>query len=228
MSGLRPNIYTYGIMMDIFSKANLSTRVSELHEEMTSLYDIQPNGVTYTIVLNSYRKSGEIRKMLELFREMRKRGIEPNRYMYNIMIDVFGGKEEFERLEAFFQKMKEQLVMPDVVTYNTVIKAYARKGNRRRVMDLFHEMIGAKVTPNVRTFTSMMIAKPDPVPIADLLKKSQDAGFKPDEDFYFTVLTILGKRGESDVMRRIIELMKRQGSINIDQLMSVRNLYMNK
>ncbi|KAM7511946.1 hypothetical protein LguiB_010821 [Lonicera macranthoides] len=135
-------------------------RMNVLLKEMKET-NIQPNVVTFGILINHLCKSRRIDNALEVFKNVTSgdNGIcaEPDVMLYNTMIDGLCKVGRQEEGLALMEKMKLQhSCNPNTVTYNCLIDGFCKAGEIERSHELFDEMNKLGVTPNVITLNSLV------------------------------------------------------------------------
>ncbi|KAG2725374.1 hypothetical protein I3760_01G062500 [Carya illinoinensis] len=139
-------------------------RMNTLMTEMKAM-DIQPNVVTFGILINHMCKSRRVDEALEVFEKMKGKmkggndgfSVEPNVITYNTLMDGLCkvGRQE-EGLTLLHQMRSENKCMPDTVTYNCLIDGFCKAGKIERAQELFDQMNKERVFPNVITLTTLV------------------------------------------------------------------------
>ncbi|KAG6666953.1 hypothetical protein CIPAW_01G066600 [Carya illinoinensis] len=135
-------------------------RMKKLMTEMIEM-DIQPNVVTFGILLNHMCKSWRVDEALEVFEKMKGGSyglfVEPNVITYNTLIDGLCkvGKQE-EGLTLMDQMRSENKCMPNTVTYNCLSDGFCKAGEIERAQDLFDQMNKERVFPDVITLATLV------------------------------------------------------------------------
>lgn len=61
--------------------------------------ELTPNVITYTTMINSYRKQGNLKRIEELLEEMRVKNIKFNDLTYMALIETFAKKGMLDRYQ---------------------------------------------------------------------------------------------------------------------------------
>ncbi|KAF6173754.1 hypothetical protein GIB67_042922 [Kingdonia uniflora] len=93
---------------------------------------IQPNNVTWNMLIDCHCKSGRHDKADELLQEMNDSRCSPCSRTYNIMINSLGQHKKLDELKGLMEKMWSQGVIPNVIVYIILIYVY---GQSRRFKD---------------------------------------------------------------------------------------------
>ncbi|KAG6730129.1 hypothetical protein I3842_01G064200 [Carya illinoinensis] len=135
-------------------------RMHTLMTEMKEI-DIQPNVVTFGILINHMCKSRRVDEALEVFEKMKGvsdgLSVEPDVITYNTLIDGLCkvGRQE-EGLTLMHQMRSENKCMPDTVTYNCLIDGFCKAGEIERAQELFDRMNKERVFPDVITLNTLV------------------------------------------------------------------------
>ena len=141
--------------------------------------EAKPNVLLYTLVMDSYAKSGERdagSKAEALIREMQNNEdnyIQPNLFCYNMVINAYsnqgqreGAVDNAERilheLENIHEETGDESMKPDVITYTSLITAWAHSNRRgygaNRAEEILIRMMEAGCEPNTVTFNAVLKA----------------------------------------------------------------------
>ncbi|KAG6666960.1 hypothetical protein I3843_01G062900 [Carya illinoinensis] len=135
-------------------------RMNTLMTKMIEM-NIQPDLVTFGILLKHMCKSGRVDEALEVFEKMKGGNdglsVEPNVILYTTLIDGLCkvGRQE-EGLTLMHQMRSENKCMPDTVTYNCLIDGFCKAGEIERAQELFDQMNKERVFPNVITLNTLV------------------------------------------------------------------------
>ncbi|KAG6666959.1 hypothetical protein CIPAW_01G067100 [Carya illinoinensis] len=148
-------------------------RMNTLMTEMKAM-DIQPNVVTFGILINHMCKSRRVDEALEVFEKMKGMRSEnkcmPNTVTYNCLIDRFCKAGEIERAQELFDQMNKERVFekmiggndgfsvePNVITYNTLIDGLCKVGRQEEGLTLLHQMRSEnKCMPDTVTYNCLI------------------------------------------------------------------------
>jgi pentatricopeptide repeat protein len=88
--GLTENLVTVELLnsyLSIFTSIHAATQVTKCLD-LFSLYGLQPDLFTYTLLIKMYTQINATHKAVELIRTMRNNGIEPDALVYRHMINA--------------------------------------------------------------------------------------------------------------------------------------------
>ncbi|KAG8044776.1 hypothetical protein GUJ93_ZPchr1933g22902 [Zizania palustris] len=99
-----------------------------------------PNGYTYNILIDCYRRAHRPDLGLAIFGRLLKTGFGLNVVAYSTVIDSFFKEGEVDKAYDIFCEMKKQGISPNVVTYNSTIDGLCKSKAMDKAYDLFREM----------------------------------------------------------------------------------------
>ncbi|GJN04396.1 hypothetical protein PR202_ga21943 [Eleusine coracana subsp. coracana] len=156
-----PNEKMYTVLIYGWCKVNRSDMAQKFLKDMIE-HGIEPNIVTYNILLNSicrhaslhpdYRFDRTVHAAEDLLKQMRDRGIEPDVTSYSIILHVYSRAHKPELCLCMFRSMKEKGICPTVATYTSVIKCLASCGRLEDAETLLDEMAAEGVCPSPATY----------------------------------------------------------------------------
>jgi len=151
----------YTILIYGWCKVNRNDMAQKFLKDMID-HGIEPNIVTYNILLNSIcrhaslhpdnRFDRTVHAAEDLLKEMRDKRIEPDVTSYSIILHVYSRAHKPELCLCMFRSMKERGICPTVATYTSVIKCLASCGRLEDAETLLDEMVAEGVCPSPATY----------------------------------------------------------------------------
>ncbi|XP_016200095.1 pentatricopeptide repeat-containing protein At3g60050-like [Arachis ipaensis] len=102
---------------------------------------IDPDIVTYTILIDGLCKSGRLENAKEIFQDLSIKGYHLNTRIYNVMINGLCKEGLLHEALALKLEMEDNGCSLDAVTYETTIRALLEKGENDQALKHLHEMI---------------------------------------------------------------------------------------
>jgi pentatricopeptide repeat protein len=181
----KPNIKSYTILIDAWSKSNnhdAPKEASSLLMEMIDLYnkgDLEesPGTATYNAVINCWSKSTNrpnasshaldiLKTMIIQYKEDCNKKIRPNVVTYAAVMDAYARRGDIEGTNMVFTMMKKDYnsgnknAKPNLFTYNILLDAWANSGNLNapvEVENILQEIKQkTKEGPDIYTITTMI------------------------------------------------------------------------
>ncbi|OAY49097.1 pentatricopeptide repeat-containing protein At3g61520, mitochondrial [Manihot esculenta] len=137
-------------------------RMNEVMVKMKEM-DIEPDVITFGIIINHLCKFRKIDEALEVFQRMNKGqevggvSVEPDVVIFNTLIDGLCKVGRQEEGLGFLERFKTQKEWsPNTVTYNCLIHGFCKAGEIERGLQLFDEMNKEGIVPNVITINTLV------------------------------------------------------------------------
>ena len=146
--GLVPSCLAFNLMM----AGNLceSGVVKRANKMLTLLIDkgFVPDEITYSNLIASYGKLGEIQQVLKLYYEMEYRSLSPGLLVFESLIRGLCQCGELEQAEKCLRIMKDRSITISACVYETLINSYFEKGDESRASQLYNEMVSTGMKPS--------------------------------------------------------------------------------
>ncbi|XP_028778014.1 pentatricopeptide repeat-containing protein At5g28460 [Neltuma alba] len=135
-------------------------KMNDLLAKMKEM-DIQPNVITFGILINRLCKSRRIDDALKVLEEMRGKGgskgmnVEPDVVIFNTLIDGLCKVGRLDESLSLLEQMKNDC-RPNTITYNCLIDGFCKASNLDKAHELFDQMNKEGVIPNVVTLNTLI------------------------------------------------------------------------
>ena len=212
-AGVRPDVFTYSILIGALGKAGDTEGAREAFQDMKRT-GVRPNVVTYNTLIDALGKAGDTESARQAFKDMEHAGVRPNVVTYNTLIDALGKAGDTERMWGMFKDMEHAGVRPNVVTYNALIDTLGKAGDIERARQAFEGMEHAGVCPNEVTYNTLIDAlgkAGDIKRVREAFDDLQHAGLRPDVVTYNTLIDALAKAGDIKAAREAFQDMEHAG-----------------
>lgn len=122
-------------------------------------FGVEPDIVSYNMLLNGYLKKGDDDGFEEILKEIAHRVLEPNVVTFNCRISKFCGKNESFKAEELLDVMVSKGIQPNLGTFNPIIEGFCKEGDVGSALRVFKRMKVLKrmngkegVSPNPDTY----------------------------------------------------------------------------
>jgi pentatricopeptide repeat protein len=150
-----PDIVTYGIMIDGYTRAGNMEEAYKLLDEMCKEHNFEVTPVITNMILNGYciqgNKDNAARKFFDSIT-----ADKVNQYTYNTMINHYFLVGDFVQGKQLFTQMVNSKITPDVVTFNSMITGYVAAAMMKEATILFNSMSLYSITPDLKTLNTML------------------------------------------------------------------------
>lgn len=168
--------------------------IQEKENESPSLIQLQPDIITYSIVLKGYAKNNNIEKVLDLYKFISENpSLQVDEVLFNTILDCFAKNNDERSLTKFYNDMKNNKITQSVITYGVLLKLYANLGNVQKSNEIFNEMINQGIRPSVITFQIMIRLysyQNMPHKAISIFRKMLNMNITPDHILYETIIKV--------------------------------------
>ncbi|XP_031268329.1 pentatricopeptide repeat-containing protein At3g09650, chloroplastic [Pistacia vera] len=150
------NRITYNILLKGYCRQLQIDKAKELLREMSDDSGIEPDVVSYNILIDGCILIDDSAGALVLFNEMRAKGIAPTKVSYTTLMKAFAlsGQPKLAR-KVFDEMVKDPRVKVDLVAWNMLIEGHCRMGFIEEAKRLVQRMKEDGFYPNVATYGSL-------------------------------------------------------------------------
>ncbi|KAJ3162151.1 hypothetical protein HDU86_005849 [Geranomyces michiganensis] len=190
---------------------------SEIHDEMKEEYR---SGLSiYNLFMSAFVRRGELEKVEELFRDMKREGISPDAASYSLLISTRLRAADLDGADAAFEHMCAQGVEPDLVVYGNILSAHGRLGSMDKVRKYLQHMRKYGFRPNYHIWHILINAyccNRDMAGAAAIVEQMKAANYRVTEITYVTMMDGYGLVGDLDgVGRMFAAIMNLRVSVSI-------------
>lgn len=196
------NVVSWNSLIAGYAQNGQSAMAIELFKDMTATKDLKPDEVTMVSVFSACGHLGALKLGNWVVNILNENHIKLSISGYNSLIFMYSRCGSVEDANRVFQEMETR----DVVSYNTLIAGFATHGHGMEAIELMSKMKGEGIEPDRVTFIGVLTACSH----AGLLEEGWKV-FKsiqaPAVDHYACMIDLLGRVGELDEARKLIESM---------------------
>ncbi|GMH15906.1 hypothetical protein Nepgr_017747 [Nepenthes gracilis] len=208
--GVRKDLVSYSIYMDIQCKCSKPWKAVKLYKEMKKK-GIQLDVVAYNTVIHAVGLSEGVDFSVRLYEEMTELGCKPNVVTYNTIIKLLCENGRMKEARDMLQWMHKKGCGPNVITYNSFFRCLVKP---RDILRLFEMMIESGIHPGLDTYVMLMrkfgrwgFLRP----VFVIWNKMEQLGCSPDESAYNALIDALLQRGMVDLAKKYDEEMLANG-----------------
>ncbi|KAK3211109.1 hypothetical protein Dsin_015815, partial [Dipteronia sinensis] len=127
--GVRPNIVTYNVLIDVYGKKRKLEEAKLLFKEMKNI-GVRPDTIAYNTLIYEYRKKENLEETKRLFEEREKKGVRYDTATYTTtLIDGYCKKGKMTVAHKLRGVMEATGNKPNVYTYASLIHGELLSGN---------------------------------------------------------------------------------------------------
>nr|CAB3471164.1 unnamed protein product [Digitaria exilis] len=155
-TGLGVDVITFSSLLKGLCEAKRTNEALDVVLHRMHELGCVPNVVSYSILLKSFFKEGQVAKACDLFNKMIQQGIPPDLVTYSSIIDALCKVRAMDKAEAVLSQMADKGVHPNSWTYNSLIYGYSSSGQWKDVVRVFKDMTYRGLVPDIVTWSSLM------------------------------------------------------------------------
>ncbi|CAH1434727.1 unnamed protein product [Lactuca virosa] len=173
--------------------------MSELFRELRDEFSIDPDDVSYNIVIKAFCEMDATDSALLIANEMEKNGFKCNLYTYNTILDALYAEGNISEADKLWDEMKSKNLEPDVRTYNSKIRGLIIDKRITEAIGLLDEMKNKGVNPDVYTYNGLIhgfVKEDDLVEVKKWYRKMVENGVVPDSVTFRIIIPFASKKGD--------------------------------
>ena len=224
-----PSVISYSTVLDAFAKSSKHGSARRAEKILRQMKDrgVQPNNISWNIVINAYAKEKNPEQAENLLREMHheyEQGVhevKPTTRSYTVVLSAWAAKqsrhsgERGEQLLELMEKLYEagEMNEPDIFVYNSVLACWASSRMPeagRKAKEFLEKFIReGKMKPDSYSFNTVMSALIRENRLTDaeqIMAVMRDFGVTPDATAYNTLMNAWVKSGAKDAKYRVEKL----------------------
>lgn len=157
--GVPANRVTYNIILKGYCRQLQVDKAKELLRQMTDEANIQPDAVSYNILMDGCILVDDNAGALAFFNEMRAKGIAPTKISYTTLMKLFAfsGQPKLAH-KVFGEMLNDPRVKVDVAAWNMLVEGYCRLGLVEEAKKAIESMKEKGFYPDVATYGSLASA----------------------------------------------------------------------
>mmetsp|Transcript_43899 Transcript_43899/g.102597 ORF Transcript_43899/g.102597 Transcript_43899/m.102597 type:complete len:898 (-) Transcript_43899:66-2759(-) len=144
---------------------SLAVKAAMQHNQLAvaiELYDethgaLRLTAVTYNTLIDALVRSGDLKRAMQLFRDMACDDVGPDLISFSILIKGFAGAGDLETAIQLLGRMQNQGIKPDSILFNSILHGCAQSQRRALTEEVLADMERAGVAPS--NFTASILIK---------------------------------------------------------------------
>lgn len=152
---VRPDLVSYGVMIDGFAKAGNWQEVKHLWTSMLKS-GCKPNTTLFTSLMHSLATGGQLEAAWEIYLRMRGWGMKLDIVTYTSLIHAFLKLGRDEKTLITAEHMRESNIQPNVHFCSAIIDGLAKRQKVDAAYDLLQDMRSHGFKPTVHSYTALI------------------------------------------------------------------------
>lgn len=190
--GIQQSTVTYNSLMSFETNYK---EVSNIYDQMQRA-GLQPDVVSYALLINAYGKARREEEALAVFEEMLDAGVRPTHKAYNILLDAFAISGMVEQARIVFKSMRRDRCTPDLCSYTTMLSAYVNASDMEGAEKFFRRLKQDGFEPNVVTYGTLIKGYAKENNLEKMMEKYDKMrvyGIKANQTIFTTIMDAYGK-----------------------------------
>ncbi|XP_022142331.1 pentatricopeptide repeat-containing protein At1g55890, mitochondrial-like [Momordica charantia] len=177
-------------------------QVETIFWDVPEKVSIEPNVISYNIVINAYCEMDALDKAFLFFNDMEKNGMEPDLVTFNTLLAAFYRKGQFLDGENMWNMLESKNMAPNLISYNARLRGMVQENKIQEGIGLLAEMEEKGIKPDVSSFNAMIKGFCEDGNLEEAKKwyyKSKENEATPNRSTYRALLPLLCEQGDSDM-----------------------------
>ncbi|MDV3166673.1 MAG: hypothetical protein Q8807_03405, partial ['Waltheria sp.' little leaf phytoplasma] len=183
--------------------------VEKLLAELPEKVGMEPNLVSYNIVINSFCEMGSLDSALSVVDTLESKGIEPDLTTINtLLLDALFMKGRIADGEKIWGLRAEKNVVPNIRSYNSKLRGLVNAHKLSEALELWEEMGSKGIKPDAYSYNALIKGYCDAENLEQAKKwfsELKKSGLSPDWFTYVILVHLYCKKYEFE---KAIELCK--------------------
>jgi pentatricopeptide repeat protein len=182
-------------------------------EKLAALMQSMPEWTTetYNVMLNMYGKAGDKEKVVQIFEDMRAKGVPMNGVTFGTLVTIFSRLKDNAKLQEVVSLLKQTDGAVNAEFYSILASSLNRLGDSGGVNEAWNDLLSSKLFPGTEVYNQflMLYGKQHNSQKMQSVLDSMMRYVPPNPVTATTVLDMLGKTGRISEMETLFEDMKK-------------------
>lgn len=177
-------------------------KVFEIFKEFPSRVSIEPNMISYNIIINAFCEMGYLDDALLILHELEKNGKEPDRVTFNTVLNALYRNGKFLEGDRLWAMMESKNVVLDVRSYNSRLRRMVQDGRISEAAQLISEMKSKEISPDLFSYKAIIKGFCDGRNLEEAKKwygELQKNEYTPDLVTYVMLIPLCCEAGDLDM-----------------------------
>ncbi|GMY15413.1 pentatricopeptide repeat-containing protein At4g20090 [Fagus crenata] len=212
----RRTVRSFNSVLNVIIQLGCFSQALEFYSRVMSSknVDIEPNVLTFNLVIKALCKLGLVDNAVEVFREMPVRECTPDVFTYGTLMDGLCREDRIDEAVSLLDEMQMEGCFPSAPTFNVLINALCKKGDLARAAKLVDNMFLKGCVPNEVTYNTLihgLCLKGRLEKAVSLLDRMVSSKCVPNDVTYGTIINGLVKQGRALDGARVLISMEERG-----------------
>ncbi|KAF8409444.1 hypothetical protein HHK36_005520 [Tetracentron sinense] len=177
-------------------------KVEKLFRELPSNLSINPDIVSYNIVIQAFCEMGSLDSALSMLDEMESNGVSPTLITFNILLNALHGGNRFSDGEGIWARMEKGNCVPDIRSFNAKLRGLILGGKTTEAVKLVEELRSNGLEPDIFSFNALIKGFCNDGNLEEaqrIYNELRDNDCVPDRTTFQTLVPCLCEKGDFDM-----------------------------
>ncbi|KAJ1689147.1 hypothetical protein LUZ63_013302 [Rhynchospora breviuscula] len=202
-----PDHVTVGALIKTCIQAEQVDRAREVYK-MLDEYNIRGTVEVYTIAVRSCSLNGDLQFALEIYNDMKNKGIQPDEMFLSTLIDVAGHAGKIEEAFEIMHQARQEGLRIGYISYGSLMGACCNAKDWRRALELFEEIKSRKIIPTVSMMNALITSLCEDGQIQEslaIIDEMKKIGVQPNDITFSVLIIACEKNGEAEMAFKLFE-----------------------
>ncbi|GAA5986656.1 hypothetical protein JCM10908_003845 [Rhodotorula pacifica] len=174
--GFRHSMWDHNVLLQCLVQADRLPKALEWIESIRAAQGLTPTASEWNILLQGFRRKGDLEGMQDIVARMRSTGVEPNVVSYNTLISAAFDAGQLERVRDTVREMRTAGVEPDSTTDTALLVGFLEAGELASAREV-RERLGKSIGPDLKLKGKMSVRQELPTVNALIKYEAVIGGF---------------------------------------------------
>lgn len=149
-------VRSFNALLTAYFNAKKFDKVVQIFQELPSAVTIEPDVISYNIVIHAFCEMGSSDLAISTFDSMENNGVEPNLISFNTLLNALYRNEQCSEAERLWCLMENKSIVPDVRSYNSRLRGMVNGNRILEAVELVGEMESNEIKPDVFSYAALI------------------------------------------------------------------------
>ncbi|KAI8912524.1 hypothetical protein EDD86DRAFT_201601, partial [Gorgonomyces haynaldii] len=193
-NGFSPSIDTFNSVLKIYCNTG---DIEMSRQILKNMEDIQPNALSYELVIRACVKNNQMDTALEVYDELLTKQLEPTQGTHTQLVMGFANEGKMSESKVYFDRLKEA----DLFLCTAMLNGYSKQNDQQGVGAMLQYMEEHQLKPDHAVYQSLIHAHLNNLDVDGafkILEMMRDKNVIPDNKMYHTLVDGACKLGAID------------------------------
>lgn len=149
-------VLSFNAILSACVNSNKFDRIEELFRELPRMLAVEPDSVSYNIVIKGFCKMGALESAVSMLDEMEEKGLPINLVTFNTLLYGFYEKGRLDDGQNIWQRMGKNGVVPNIISYNSKLLGLVSLMKLKEAAETVDQMRNKEIKPDIFCFNYLI------------------------------------------------------------------------